>query len=382
MKAFLMTWSSSRQGSRIDNLLAKIEGFRNGKQKTLTWRMMAHTQSQIGDRVFFFKQGKGERGIFGHGKIIGDPFSEKRPGDKLPKYYVPIKLHDFRNPQEELLIPEHLIRHLVKTNVQGSGTEIANGSIAQLENLLKSDPFPVNLDPISEKQNSTRWTINELEAAVNAYDEMLKHEQQGMMFSKTQYGRQFSAIFPRRSIGSFEWRMQNVSFVLKSLGLPTLAGYVPAANVGGNSKLFEIVKTKYAQLQISAIVTSDEKLLDQEVARLMKTHIPTPTEIPRVPNTQIVHKVVYERNASIKGWILQNAKGYCEGCNHPAPFYFSAGHGFLEVHHVKSLATGGTDSLQNAVALCPNCHRRCHYSIDHEEYTNQLYERVPRLVRE
>ena len=34
---------------------------------------------------------------------------------------------------------------------------------------------------------------------------------------------------------------------------------------------------------------------------------------------------------------------------------------FLEVHHVKSLSDGGEDTLDNVIALCPNCHREKHY---------------------
>ena len=32
----------------------------------------------------------------------------------------------------------------------------------------------------------------------------------------------------------------------------------------------------------------------------------------------------------------------------------------MEVHHIKQLAKGGEDTLRNAVALCPNCHRKMH----------------------
>ena len=36
------------------------------------------------------------------------------------------------------------------------------------------------------------------------------------------------------------------------------------------------------------------------------------------------------------------------------------GEPFLETHHIEWLAKGGMDSLNNTVALCPNCHRRIH----------------------
>ena len=34
---------------------------------------------------------------------------------------------------------------------------------------------------------------------------------------------------------------------------------------------------------------------------------------------------------------------------------------YLEVHHIHLLAEGGDDSVDNARALCPNCHRKAHH---------------------
>jgi predicted restriction endonuclease len=34
---------------------------------------------------------------------------------------------------------------------------------------------------------------------------------------------------------------------------------------------------------------------------------------------------------------------------------------YLEVHHVKPLGEGGDDTLLNAAALCPSCHRELHF---------------------
>ncbi|MGX5612966.1 HNH endonuclease [Bacillus toyonensis] len=33
----------------------------------------------------------------------------------------------------------------------------------------------------------------------------------------------------------------------------------------------------------------------------------------------------------------------------------------MEVHHVVPLAQGGEDSIENAIGICPNCHRKAHY---------------------
>lgn len=79
---------------------------------------------------------------------------------------------------------------------------------------------------------------------------------------------------------------------------------------------------------------------------------------------------------------MQQATGNCECCNQPAPFNGADGSPFLEVHHVRHLADGGSDTVENAVALCPNCHRELHYGQGAKALVSSLYDRVGRLVRE
>lgn len=68
------------------------------------------------------------------------------------------------------------------------------------------------------------------------------------------------------------------------------------------------------------------------------------------------------RNADVIIETLIRAAGSCEDCELPAPFSRkSDGTPYLEVHHRTPLSKGGEDTVENAVALCPNCHRRRHY---------------------
>jgi 5-methylcytosine-specific restriction endonuclease McrA len=56
----------------------------------------------------------------------------------------------------------------------------------------------------------------------------------------------------------------------------------------------------------------------------------------------------------------RRAHGICQLCDRDAPFLDGDNEPYLEVHHVQWLSRGGRDSLDNAVALCPNCHRKMH----------------------
>nr|WP_256578679.1 HNH endonuclease [Pseudomonas sp. NS1(2017)] len=54
----------------------------------------------------------------------------------------------------------------------------------------------------------------------------------------------------------------------------------------------------------------------------------------------------------------------------------------LEAHQTDHLAQKGSDRITNAVALCPNCHQRCHRSSDRNAFTEGLYARIGRLAPE
>ncbi|MBB3048959.1 5-methylcytosine-specific restriction protein A [Litorivivens lipolytica] len=80
------------------------------------------------------------------------------------------------------------------------------------------------------------------------------------------------------------------------------------------------------------------------------------------PKTRYVTRIEHVRNPDVVAEVLERAAGTCERCQKPAPFLrASDGTPYLEVHHKDMLANGGEDTVENAEALCPNCHRERHY---------------------
>lgn len=70
----------------------------------------------------------------------------------------------------------------------------------------------------------------------------------------------------------------------------------------------------------------------------------------------------YERDRQIVIAAKERSKGICEICGENAPFYTRNGNEpYLEVHHIIPLSKGGDDTLENVVAICPNCHRKEHF---------------------
>lgn len=226
------------------------------------------------------------------------------------------------------------------------------------------------------------WTDSELHAAVAAYLQMLRFELNATPYKKAEVNRNLrEGPLSCRTAASIEFRMQNISATLYDLKLPHIAGYLPARNVGSRvKKRIEVVLKRIGISDLSAYrPTPDREELDQKVAELRSRPLgKIPAGNVRPPCVSTVSST-YVRDPAVKRWVLELADGICEGCCEPAPFQSVDGYPYLEVHHVMPLALLGSDRVTNAVALCPNCHRRCHFSADRDEFKLSLYERVLRL---
>jgi 5-methylcytosine-specific restriction enzyme A len=96
---------------------------------------------------------------------------------------------------------------------------------------------------------------------------------------------------------------------------------------------------------------------------------------PSVRQSMVAH---YERNAAVAELVKRLANGTCDLCLAPAPFVVD-GVPYLECHHVMHLAKGGPDTIENTVALCPNCHRRMH-ALDRAADRKRLISRMQSRV--
>lgn len=100
----------------------------------------------------------------------------------------------------------------------------------------------------------------------------------------------------------------------------------------------------------------EESLKDTAEARVERLK-----NAPAKPEQMVAMTRVFRRNPDVIAQVLWRANGVCEGCERPAPFSRPDGRPFLEVHHKQRLADQGDDVPENALALCPNCHRERHH---------------------
>lgn len=82
----------------------------------------------------------------------------------------------------------------------------------------------------------------------------------------------------------------------------------------------------------------------------------------KFPDKVQVISLAYRRNPHVITEVMKRAAGVCERCNRTAPFIKAKdGTPYLEIHHWKPLSENGEDTVENAAALCPNCHRELHF---------------------
>lgn len=131
-------------------------------------------------------------------------------------------------------------------------------------------------------------------------------------------------------------------------------------SVHGIWELYQDQQGKWCYRQVKSefeeAVESAAKLPSSTRERILAMESKTPVL------TEVTIRV-YKRSPYVVAEVLLRANGKCQSCRCDAPFLKEDGTPFLEVHHIEWLSKGGEDSVGNAIALCPNCHRQAHYGV-------------------
>jgi 5-methylcytosine-specific restriction protein A len=230
------------------------------------------------------------------------------------------------------------------------------------------------------------WTSGELAAAVDAYFALrtMRTLNVKRIPKKPTLDALLAGPLSARSKSSIERRFSNISYVMASMGEEIVDGYKPLSNVGARVKaqIEGLIRQRLLGSQIDQ-ANDDAHEFERRVLELRRRAVridrPAGTKKPK----RIVRSVYgFVRSPEVKAYVLQQANGRCEVCTSPAPFLDVDGMPFLEVHHVKPLADGGSDRVGNAIAVCPNCHRRAHFSGDKAEFLASIFNKLPRLTAE
>lgn len=122
-------------------------------------------------------------------------------------------------------------------------------------------------------------------------------------------------------------------------------------------KLTQFIKNvaEFKILTVSGDIDESTYLSNKELVNQIKT-----TQKNDKPQRKNVSTSVYERNLYVTEYAKRRADGKCELCKEKAPFKNKIGRPYLETHHIIWLSQKGDDTIENTVALCPNCHRKMH----------------------
>jgi hypothetical protein len=118
------------------------------------------------------------------------------------------------------------------------------------------------------------WSRVEVEAVVADYLTMLAAEIRGERYNKAAHRRALSQLLSGRSASSIEFKHQNISAILISLGYPYIRGYKPASNY--QRLLADVVLAR---------VLSDgslNRLIEDQIEQVPAVRLPSVDDILRV----------------------------------------------------------------------------------------------------
>ncbi len=128
---------------------------------------------------------------------------------------------------------------------------------------------------------------------------------------------------------------------------------ITLANIGK-----KVVAWKAADVQLSLNELAGRIIDDVDIGGLLDKA----RKASGVPPKQEKTVSDFRRNTAVVAGALARAGNSCEmpECSRDL-FERADGTTYLEVHHIQQLADGGEDTMANAAALCPTCHRELHY---------------------
>ncbi len=106
--------------------------------------------------------------------------------------------------------------------------------------------------------------------------------------------------------------------------------------------------------------------------RIIALHVAR-RRVPAKPGTALFRRT---GSAAIRRYVLERAKGRCQGCGNAAPFRGTDGQPFLEAHHTTRLADDGPDHPRKVIGICPNCHKKAHLAEDAKSFNRSLIRKL------
>jgi hypothetical protein len=153
---------------------------------------------------------------------------------------------------------------------------------------------------------------------------------------------------------TFKLNRAAITRVLKNIG----SGLTTDSNKNKYENIQSVINGKNIAIPEELEIESS---FDDEVKKAINSDLSN-VKGNKAPTQKEVRSFQYARDPKVVAYVLKEAKGICYDCNNNGPFISKTTNmPYLEVHHIIMLKDEGEDTIKNAVALCPNCHRKRHY---------------------
>lgn len=152
--------------------------------------------------------------------------------------------------------------------------------------------------------------------------------------------------------------------LLPAKAIWSLATGITAAKFNTTHAVSGLSDAGYSVVDIRHIQTSEkfDDAVEKSLATSSQDRKKRLANASKNPVKKITMVEQFVRNPDVVAEVLYQANGKCQECGAKAPFNRKSDEKpYLEVHHKKTLASGGQDTVENAIAVCPNCHRKAHY---------------------
>lgn len=227
------------------------------------------------------------------------------------------------------------------------------------------------------------WSAEDYTAAVEAYFWMQDQEKQSQPFDRAEVYKDLE-VGALSGLSSQDLRrtMLHISAALVEVSRPALTWLEPptAPDAELLAVLVPLVRVRLTEARKLYAPTAEQEELLERSHTIAQRLSRKPAGL-RHPEKTTHTVTVWQRDPAVRAWVLRRASGACEYCSDKVQ-YADIHHSFLKLFNLRSFVTGGSDTVENTVALCPNCFQVAEFGNNRTIFVEVLYNKLSELVRE
>lgn len=371
MPSYLLAWNPLKW--KWEELEAKVKQFNTMGFTEERWSCGKSKRIISGNRIYLIRLGTEPRGIIASGVVFRDPSKWKhRENIRRIVHYVDIRFDKFIKSANDVLIDRVNLKRKFPSmhwDTQVSGIIIPDDISERLAHEISLEVRGTN--PVDS--GIIDFSFANSKKAHSMFQQWRRSHPDGFFLNcKTAKTAMIHHSKCRHS-GDTEWQATSDASLGKTPKICSPDFYELKAFAARRGLSIEecqhcikngieIKRPDHRQPSLKTVEEDFSEKLEQSLELSSKQRKLRLSKAPKRPQAVEARTTVYIRNPDVAAEVLARSKGYCESCGHQAPFIrASNGSPYLEVHHRIRLADGGDDTIENALAMCPNCHRMAHY---------------------